>query len=101
VGIAFTVYLTTRGAPVWWHVLAALPFLMASLGYFQSREQLCVFHAALDQRDMDGGAEKVTNPAELSAMRQQAARVWTRSLIAAAMLTGLALVLPVLRLIQR
>lgn len=97
VGIALVVVFAVNAAPMWCYLTTAIPFLMGTLGYFQSREQLCVFHAALDQRDMDGGAEKVSDPAELSLMRRRAAHVWGRSLVAAVVLTGIAVLVPLLR----
>ncbi len=96
-GAALVVLFTIRAAPTWVYLITAIPFLLGTLGYYQSREQVCVFHAALNQRDMDGGAEKVTSPGELSVMRRHAAHVWGQSLVGALVLTGIAMLVALLR----
>ena len=80
--------LAWRAAPAAWYALTAIPFLMAMLGIFQAREQTCVFLAGVGQRDLDAGAEPVTDPEVLSAMRRQAAIVWLRSVLATIGLAG-------------
>ena len=80
--------LAWRDAPALWYSLTAFPFLMASLGVFQAREQTCVFLAGVGQRDLDGGAERVTEPEVLAVMRRQAAVVWVRALLATIGLAG-------------
>lgn len=89
-GVAIVAGLGLRDAPTLWYAIAALPFLMAALGYYQSREQTCVFFAALGQRDLDTGAERIADRAELVRVRQQATRVWLRAVSAATLLTILA-----------
>jgi hypothetical protein len=80
--------LVWRDASPPWYALTAFPFLMAMLGIFQAREQTCVFLAGVGQRDLDGGAEPVTEPEVLAAMRRQAAIVWLRSVLATIGLAG-------------
>ena len=92
IGVLLVATLVVRAAAAGWYALAVLPFLMGALGYFQSRDQTCVFFAAVGQRDLDGGAERITDPAELLAVRAQARRVWTRALAATAALMALAFV---------
>jgi len=80
--------LAWRDAPALWYSLTAIPFLLASLGVFQAREQTCVFLAGVGHRDLDAGAERVADPQVLAAMRQQALVVWMRALLATIGLTG-------------
>ena len=80
--------LAWRDAPALWYGLTAIPFLFASLGVFQAREQTCVFLAGVGRRDLDTGAERVTDPEVLAAMRRQAMVVWVRALLATVGLAG-------------
>ena len=91
IGVVAIGVLAVREAPVAWYALTAFPFFMGMLGHYQAREQTCVFYAAFDQRDMDGGSERITDPAELSRVRAQARRVWTSALAGTALLTAIAL----------
>ncbi len=95
-GIAIVVALTMRDAPTSWYAVAAIPFLLASLGYFQAREQTCVFFAAVGQRDMDGGAERITDAGELSRVRRRASGIWIRAIMVAIALTAVALLIATL-----
>ena len=79
---AMIAVLAWRDAPALWYGLTAVPFLFASLGVFQAREQTCVFLAGVGQRDLDSGAERVTDPEVLAVMRRQAMVVWVRALLA-------------------
>jgi hypothetical protein len=98
-GIAalFVAVLAWRDASPLWYALTAFPFLMAMLGVFQSREQTCVFLAGVGQRDLDGGAERVTDPEVLAAMRRQAAVVWLRAGLATIGLAGFAVLIALAR----
>lgn len=89
--------LAWRDAPPLWYALTALPFLMAMLGVFQAREQTCVFLAGVGQRDLDGGAERVTDPEVLAVMRRQAAVVWVRATLATIGLAGFAVLFALAR----
>jgi hypothetical protein len=89
--------LAWQSASPWWYSLTAFPFLFAALGVFQAREQTCVFLAGVGQRDLDGGAERVTEPEVLAVIRRQAAIVWMRSLLATIGLTGLAILIALAR----
>jgi hypothetical protein len=91
------VVLVWQDAPAPWYALTAIPFLFAALGVFQAREQTCVFLAGVGMRDLDGGAEGVTEPEVLAVMRRQAAIVWMRALLAVIGLTGLAVLIALAR----
>jgi hypothetical protein len=80
-----------------WYGLTAIPFLMAMLGVFQAREQTCVFLAGVGHRDLDGGAERVTDPEVLAVMRRQAAVVWLRATLATIGLAGFAVLIALAR----
>ena len=82
VGIAVVAMLALLGAPIFWYGVTVFPFFLGTLGYFQAREQTCVFFAAVGQRDPDGGAERIADPDELSRVRSQASRVWVLTVIA-------------------
>ena len=91
IGVGAVVAMIIREAPLGWYGLTAFPFFMATLGYFQAREQTCVFFAAVQQRDMDGGAERITDAAEMARVSEHARTVWLRSLFGTAVLTAAAL----------
>ena len=50
--------------------------------------------AARAQRDLDTGAEAITNSEERAQVRRQARKVHIESLVAAALLTALSLIIP-------
>ncbi len=89
-GLAYVAILAARDAPIAWYAGALIPFFLGTLGYFQAREQTCVFLAAVGQRNLDGGAERITDRAELARVRSEALRVWIRAAIAAIVLTVVA-----------
>lgn len=97
IAAALIVALAWQDAPAPWYALTAIPFLFAALGVFQAREQTCVFLAGVGMRDLDGGAERVTEPEVLALMRRQAAIVWMRALLAVIGLTGLAVLIALAR----
>ncbi len=80
-GAAIVAVLATRDAPTSWYYAAFPPFLMGALGLFQARAQTCVFFALTGQRDMDSGAVRITDAAELARIRSQSRRVWIRALL--------------------
>ena len=90
-GLACVVLLAASDAPTAWYAGAAIPFFLGALGYFQARERTCVFLAAVGQRNLDGGAERITDAAELARVRGEALRVWLRAAAAALLLTAIAL----------
>jgi hypothetical protein len=89
--------LAWQDAPPLWYSVTAFPFLFAALGVFQAREQTCVFLAGIGQRDLDGGAERVTDPEVLSVMRRQSLIVWLRALLAMIGLTGFTVLIALAR----
>ena len=82
-----------RDVPLACYPLCAIPFFMGALGYFQAREQTCVFYAARSQRNMDEGSERLVDPQALALVRRQATRVWLRAVVASLVLTGIAVLI--------
>jgi len=91
-GIGLVAALVIRDAPMWWYSVAAVPFFLAALGYFQAREQTCVFLAVVGRQNLDGGSERITDAGVLSRMRSEANRVWVRAVVATGGLMALTLV---------
>ena len=96
IGIAAAALLVTgvggvsRGA----RLLLFLPFLGAALGLLQARDHTCVHLAARGHRNLDRGSEAVADPWLLSQLKRQAREVMIEAVLAAALLTGIALMLP-------
>jgi hypothetical protein len=80
----------SRGA----RLLLFLPFLGAALGLMQARDHTCVRLAARGQRDLDRGSEVVADPWLLNQLKRQAREVIVEAVLAAALLTGIALLIP-------
>ena len=93
-GVLYVGVLATRSAPNGWYALAAIPFFLGTLGYFQARERTCVFLAVVGRRNLDDGAEPISDMGELSRVRAEAWRVWLRAAVAALALTVLAFLVP-------
>ena len=89
-GAGYVILLAARGAPAAWYAGAAIPFFLGTLGYFQARERTCVFLAVVGQRNLDGGAERIEDAAELARVRREARGVWLRAAASALLLTLIA-----------
>lgn len=93
-GVALVVSMAASGMPRWVRLSTIGFFLVGFTGIFQARAQTCVALAARGQRNLDAGAERIEDDAELSAVRAQARRVQIQSAIATLVATALAMVLP-------
>lgn len=82
------------GLPLAVRAVSGLLFFMGFVGVFQARARTCVALAARGVRDMDAGPEPVEDPAEVAALRAESRRVLAKSVVAAVVVTGLALLLP-------
>jgi len=83
------------GVDRWWRILLFLPFAGATFGFFQWRDQTCVAFAARSIRRLgDDPAETVSDANELSRIGRQARGVEVKALLAAIVLTLIALALP-------
>ena len=92
-GVAYVVVLVSREAPAAWYAGAMIPFFLAMLGYFQARGKTCVFLAAVGQRNLDGGAERIEDVRELARVRLEARGVWLRAAASALLLTLVAFII--------
>ena len=71
---------------------AALLFV-GFLGVFQARAHTCVALVSRGVRDMDDGPRAIGDPSEAEALRAQARTVVAKSVLAALVVTGLAIAL--------
>jgi hypothetical protein len=94
VGVVSIAVLAVLGVPRAWRLVAFLPLWAGALGIFQAHERTCIALVAQGKRDMDGGPEAVTDPTELERLKRQALGVHLRSLLAAAVVSGLSLAIP-------
>jgi hypothetical protein len=83
---------TSVGRP--WRLVVFVPLWIGALGVFQAREKTCVALVARGERNLDGGAEPVSDPAELEQLRAQARTVYIRSLLVAAFLSAAVVAAP-------
>jgi hypothetical protein len=88
------VWLLGSGVPRLWRAAVFVPLLFGALGLLQARAQTCVALAARGQRNMDGGAEAITDAAELREVKAQARRVNVQAVIVAAAATIVLVMLP-------
>jgi hypothetical protein len=75
-------------------LLLFVPFLGAALAMLQARDHTCVRLAAQGQRNLDRGSEAVADPWLSSQLKRQAREIVIEAVLAAALLTGIVLVLP-------
>jgi hypothetical protein len=80
----------SRGA----RLLLFLPFLGAALSLLQARDHTCVRLAARGHRDLDRGSEAVADPWLLNQLKRQAREIIIEAVLAAALVTGIALMIP-------
>jgi hypothetical protein len=77
-----------------WRLVVFVPLWIGALGIFQAREKTCVALVARGERNLDAGAEPVSDPAELERLRAQARTVYIRSLVLAALLSAAVVAAP-------
>jgi hypothetical protein len=71
-------------------LLLFLPIAFAAVGYLQYSARTCVHLAARGLRNLDAGAEKLTDFTVRLALRRRAEKIFLASLAAAALLTFVA-----------
>lgn len=81
--------LTILNAPPALRAIVFLPLVLASFGFYQYHARTCVRLAATGRRNLDSGSERVTDNAELAAMRAQARRVQVQAVSTALAITAL------------
>ena len=89
--VALAGVLLGSGAPRVWRTLILLPAAGAFLGFFQANAQTCVALAARGTKNMDLGDEPVADSEMLARMREQSRKVYRKTLLAAVIVTAIAL----------
>lgn len=79
-----------RGA----RLLLFAPFFGGAMGLLQARDHTCVMLAARNQSELEGSVGTVVDPWLAGQLRRQAREVLFESVVIAAFLTGLVLLLP-------
>jgi hypothetical protein len=86
-------WLARGPAPLAWRLALFPAWFVSALAVFQAKEQTCVALAQRGQRDMDTGIEPMPE-AHRGRVAAQSRKVYVQSIIAAALLSGLSLLLP-------
>ena len=94
VALALAAYLIHTGAPRPWRATVFIPLWMSATGFLQAHHHTCVALTARGTRNMDTGEQPVTDPLALVRMRAQAMTVHVQSVVTAALLAALLVLLP-------
>jgi hypothetical protein len=89
-GVVVVVISWRLGLPLAVRAASGLLFFMGFVGVFQARAQTCVALASRGVRDMDRGPEPIEDSGEVAALRAEGRRVLVRSLVAALLVTAVA-----------
>jgi hypothetical protein len=92
IAIVAAIVLFAAGIERGWRAVLFVPLWLAALGFFQARDKTWVKLAARGLRDMDQGAAPITEPGELAQVRRQARSVHVKSLVSAALVTAILVV---------
>ncbi|HTA92187.1 MAG TPA: hypothetical protein VK745_21555 [Polyangiaceae bacterium] len=93
-GVAISALLLATGVARPYRAAVFLPFFVGMTGFFQAREKTCVALVAKKARNMDLGDEPVSDESEMQQLRAQAKKVYVQSLLSAALLSALVVMLP-------
>ena len=93
-GLVAAVLLVVGGVDRGARLALFAPFLGGAIGLLQARDHTCVMLAARNQCELEGGAGTVADPWLAGQLRRQAREVLVESVVIAAFLTGLVLLLP-------
>ena len=76
-------------------LIAFAPAMLASVGYIQARNRFCFAYGLMGVFNFDtaGDVKKIKDPAALKADRAQALKIVLKSLVSAALLTALVILL--------
>ena len=77
-----------------WRLPLFIPFMMSALGFFQSREKICIALAAQGWRNMDDGNEKIMEEEVNRLININVRKITINALLAGIILTVLAFALP-------
>jgi hypothetical protein len=94
VGVAWAFIFIVYDVPRPWRVIIFLPIWIASLGFLQARERICIALAARGMRNMDAGEERVEDRRAIEELQRRAQLINRRALLTAALATLLALLFP-------
>lgn len=94
IGVAIGVCLLATDASRAWRALAFVPLWLGALGVVQAKEKTCVALVKRGERNMDHGAERVTDETTLRQLDVQARRVHAKSFGLAALLTAALVAIP-------
>jgi hypothetical protein len=90
--VLWAIVLTDRNASLLLRTTVFLPLLVGAFGWFQYFSRTCVRLAVSGRRNLDSGSERVSDMAELIAIRRQARFVVMQALISATVVTAIYLI---------
>lgn len=94
-GIILLGVMLVLGLSRWWRLPLFIVFAGAATGYYQWHDKTCVGNARRNITQLDSEPEPITDAAVTAQIAKQAKRVQVKSLIAGAVMTAVALALPV------
>lgn len=94
VGLVAAILLVVGGADRGARLAVFAPFFGAAIGLLQARDHTCVMLTVRNQREVERGTGTVADPWLAGQLRRQAREVLLESVVIAAFLTGLVLLLP-------
>jgi fatty acid desaturase len=93
-GLVAAVLLVVGGVDRGARLALFAPFFGAAIGLLQARDHTCVMLAARNQCEIDRSVGAIADPWLAGQLRRQAREVLLESVVVAAFLTGLVLLLP-------
>lgn len=95
VGVVLLAAMMLLGLGRWWRLLLFFCFAGAATGYYQWHDKTCVGNARRNIMQLEEPPEPITDAQITAQIARQARRVQVKSVIAGALMTMLALALPV------
>jgi hypothetical protein len=95
IALAILAWLILADVDRLWRLPLFILFMGAGSGFFQWRDKTCVGLASHSSRNLNDKLERIEDEAELAQVRRQARKVNLEALLAAIVLTVIALVLPI------
>jgi len=93
--LTLSIYLIASDSSTSSRFIAFLPALLASVGYIQAKSRFCFAYGLMGVFNFDkaGDVKKIKDPAALKADRANAAKILSKSVVLAAVMTALVLFL--------
>jgi hypothetical protein len=93
--LALSIYLIASDSSTSSRFVAFLPAMLASVGYIQTKNRFCFAYGLMGVFNFDqaGDVKKIQDPAALKADRKNAAMILIKSVVLAAVMTSLAVLL--------